>query len=297
MAARGAPRRRPRVRRAPCGGGRACPTTALAHAPPQVPALVEEFRAGARSAPSPRCREPWSASGSRRRRAGSLHVGSARTALFNWLFARHHGGGVPAAHRGHRPSPGAARSGSTGSRTRCVGSASTGTRRPVLQSPPLRASTSRPPIGSSRPGDAYECYCTEDEVLDAERRRRRRAASARRATTAAAATSPPTSASPLAAEGRPRTIRFRTPDDGAEHVRRRRAGRGDGSSGRRSRLRRSFAPTAPRSSSSPTRSTISTMGITHVIRGEDLIDTTHRVLAIRARAERRTRSRRTPICR
>ncbi|HZP31002.1 MAG TPA: glutamate--tRNA ligase family protein, partial [Acidimicrobiia bacterium] len=23
---------------------------------------------------------------------GSLHVGSARTALFNWLFARHHGG-------------------------------------------------------------------------------------------------------------------------------------------------------------------------------------------------------------
>ncbi|KUK40579.1 MAG: Glutamate--tRNA ligase 1, partial [Clostridia bacterium 62_21] len=23
---------------------------------------------------------------------GSLHVGGARTALFNWLFARHHGG-------------------------------------------------------------------------------------------------------------------------------------------------------------------------------------------------------------
>src|ERR1700731_3545489 len=23
---------------------------------------------------------------------GSLHVGSARTALFNWLYARHHGG-------------------------------------------------------------------------------------------------------------------------------------------------------------------------------------------------------------
>ena len=23
---------------------------------------------------------------------GKLHVGSARTALFNWLFARHHGG-------------------------------------------------------------------------------------------------------------------------------------------------------------------------------------------------------------
>src|SRR3989442_15648671 len=24
--------------------------------------------------------------------SGSLHVGNARTALFNWLFARHHGG-------------------------------------------------------------------------------------------------------------------------------------------------------------------------------------------------------------
>src|SRR6186997_518937 len=24
--------------------------------------------------------------------SGSLHVGSVRTALFNWLFARHHGG-------------------------------------------------------------------------------------------------------------------------------------------------------------------------------------------------------------
>ena len=23
---------------------------------------------------------------------GALHVGSARTALFNWLFAKHHGG-------------------------------------------------------------------------------------------------------------------------------------------------------------------------------------------------------------
>ena len=23
---------------------------------------------------------------------GSLHIGSARTALFNWLFSRHHGG-------------------------------------------------------------------------------------------------------------------------------------------------------------------------------------------------------------
>lgn len=25
---------------------------------------------------------------------GSLHIGGARTALFNWLFARHHGGSL-----------------------------------------------------------------------------------------------------------------------------------------------------------------------------------------------------------
>ena len=33
-----------------------------------------------------------SAAGSRRRPSGSLHVGNARSALFSWLWARHHGG-------------------------------------------------------------------------------------------------------------------------------------------------------------------------------------------------------------
>jgi glutamyl-tRNA synthetase len=84
----------------------------------------------------------------------------------------------------------------------------------------------------------------------------------------------------LAAEGRPRTVRFRTPDDG-----------------------RSTFTDVVRGEVSVDWSTISdfvivrsdgsplfflanavddlAMGITHVIRGEDLIDTTHRVLAIR----------------
>ena len=39
------------------------------------------------------------------------------------------------------------------------------------------------------------------------------------------------------------------------------------------------------------------MGITHVIRGEDLIDSTHRVLALRRRARRRRRRRSTRTCR
>jgi hypothetical protein len=30
---------------------------------------------------------------------GFLHVGGAHTALFNWVFARQHGGKFPAAHR------------------------------------------------------------------------------------------------------------------------------------------------------------------------------------------------------
>ena len=39
------------------------------------------------------------------------------------------------------------------------------------------------------------------------------------------------------------------------------------------------------------------MGITHVIRGEDLIDSTHRVLALRAALGARPTCRSTPTCR
>ena len=34
---------------------------------------------------------------------GALHIGGARTALYNWLEARRNGGDARAAHRGHRP--------------------------------------------------------------------------------------------------------------------------------------------------------------------------------------------------
>ena len=34
---------------------------------------------------------------------GALHIGGARTALYNWLLARGHGARVRPAHRGHRP--------------------------------------------------------------------------------------------------------------------------------------------------------------------------------------------------
>ena len=34
---------------------------------------------------------------------GALHLGGARTALFNWLYARKHGRSVRASPGGHRP--------------------------------------------------------------------------------------------------------------------------------------------------------------------------------------------------
>ncbi|MBK5289022.1 MAG: glutamate--tRNA ligase, partial [Acidimicrobiia bacterium] len=127
-------------------------------------------------------------------------------------------------------------------------------------------------------GDAYECFDTPEELeaMNAERK---------------AAGLPPgydgrgrnldaDQRAALAAEGRPRTVRFRTPDTG-----------------------RSVFTDAVRGEVAVEWSTISdfvivrsdgsplfflanavddvAMGITHVIRGEDLIDTTHRVLAIR----------------
>ena len=43
------------------------------------------------------------ASASLPRPPGALHIGGARTALYNWLMARGHGGHAGPAHRGHRP--------------------------------------------------------------------------------------------------------------------------------------------------------------------------------------------------
>ena len=110
--------------------------------------------------------------------------------------------------------------------------------------------------------------------------RRRCAKADRPVTTVAAATSPPSDRAARAAEGRPRSVRFRTPDEG-----------------------RSVFTDAVRGEVAVDWSTVSDfvivrsngtpvfflanalddidMAITHVLRGEDLIDSTHRVLALR----------------
>ena len=94
---------------------------------------------------------------------GFLHVGGVRTALFNWLFARHHGGTfilriedtdiARTRERVDRRHPGHA----------ALARASTGTR---ARSSRATVWTSTPPRrpGCSRPATPYECYCTPEEV-------------------------------------------------------------------------------------------------------------------------------------
>ena len=208
--------------------------------------------------------------------SGDLHVGSARTALFNWLYARHTGGAFLVRIED-----------TDSSRTREEWVDAIGDTLRWLgldwDEEPWRQSGRVPEYLRAADallasGHAYECYDTPAELtaMNAER---------------AAVKLPPgydgrgrdlsdEERAALAAEGRPRTVRFRTPDEG-----------------------RSTFTDEVRGEVSVEWSTISdfvivrsdgsplfflanavddlAMGITHVIRGEDLIDTTHRVLAIR----------------
>jgi glutamyl-tRNA synthetase len=208
---------------------------------------------------------------------GSLHIGSARTALFNWLYARHHDGVFVL----RIEDTDVARS-----RDEWVVGIQETLRwlgidwdeGPILQSsrfPSYLAAADR----LLAQGDAYECYCTEEEV----RERNDAAVAAGRAPgydgRCRALTLDERVA--LAAEGRPRTIRFRTPDDGVSSFTDLIRGevRVDWS------LIHDFV--IVRSDGTPIFFLANAvddleMGITHVIRGEDLIDSTHRVLALRA---------------
>jgi glutamyl-tRNA synthetase len=208
---------------------------------------------------------------------GSLHVGSARTALFNWLFARHHGGTFVL----RIEDTDVARS-----RAEWVDGI-----QDVLRwlgvdwdEGPIRQSDrfDRYHDAADRllaDGHVYECYCTEEEVK------------ARNEAARAAGRTPgydghcrdltPDQRAALAAEGRPRSLRFRTPDDGVSSF-------DDAIRGAVS-VEWANIPdfVVVRSDGTPLFFLANAvddveMGITHVIRGEDLLDTTHRVLALRA---------------
>jgi glutamyl-tRNA synthetase len=208
---------------------------------------------------------------------GSLHVGSARTALFNWLFARHHDGTfvlrIEDTDRERSRDEWAVGIEAT---LRWLGL--DWDEGPIHQSQRFeeyRAAADQL-LGS---GHAYECSCTPEE-LDA----RNEAARAAGRSPGYDGTCRDLSAeqrAARAAEGRPRTIRFRTPDDGVSSFID--AIRGE------VRVEWSSIPdfVIVRSDGNPIFFLANAvddleMRITHVIRGEDLIDSTHRVLALRS---------------
>jgi glutamyl-tRNA synthetase len=212
---------------------------------------------------------------------GSLHIGGARTALFNWLYARHH------ARAGGEATFVLRIEDTDVSRSReewVVGIQDTlrwlgldWDEGPYLQSARFDLYLDAA-ARLLEQGDAYRCYCTEDEV----KQRNEAAAEAGR---------PPgydgrcraldaDERAALEAEGRPASIRFRTPDDGVSTFTDLIRGevRVDWS------LIHDFV--IVRSDGAPIFFLANAvddldMGITHVIRGEDLIDSTHRVLALR----------------
>jgi glutamyl-tRNA synthetase len=207
---------------------------------------------------------------------GSLHVGSARTALFNWLYARHVGGTYILRIEDTDVSR---------STQAAIDQAID-----ILvwlgfdqdEGPHFQSANRERHLDAARQllatGAAYECFCTKDE-LDA------------RAEAAKAAGRPP---------GYDGTCRDLTDDERAAH---RAEGRSAALRFKVPREGRSTFDDVVRGTVSVEWATISDFvivradgtpvfylanavddidhRITHVIRGEDLLDTTHRVLAIR----------------
>jgi glutamyl-tRNA synthetase len=208
---------------------------------------------------------------------GEIHVGNAGTALVNWLFARHEGGVF------------ILRIEDT-DRTRTTDEAIAAVQEtlrwlgldwdegPVLQSE--RSALYRTAVDRLlAEGRAYECSCTPEE-LEA------------RNEVARAAGRPPgydghcrdltdDERAARVAEGRTTVVRFRTPDSGTSRFRDLIRGEVEVDWS----LIHDFV--ILRSDGTPLFFLANAvddidMEITHVIRGEDLLDTTHRVLAIRA---------------
>jgi glutamyl-tRNA synthetase len=207
---------------------------------------------------------------------GALHIGSARTALYNWLFARHTGGSFAL----RIEDTDVARS-----TQEAVDQIQyvlhwlglEWDEGPVFQSHRFDAYLA----AAQRlvdDGHAYECYCTEEEV------RERNEAAVREGR-------PPgydgrcrnftaEERAALRDDGRPVSIRFRTPDEG----------RSEFNDVIRGEVAVEWSTISDfvivRSNGTPVFFLANAvddadMGITHVLRGEDLIDSTHRVLALR----------------
>ena len=200
---------------------------------------------------------------------GSLHVGSARTALFNWLFARHHGG-VFALRIEDTDRARSRDEWVTGIQDVLRWLGLDWDEGPILQSERFDEYRAAAEDLVQR-GLAYECSCTEEELT------------ARGDAARAAGRTPgydgqcrdltPEARAARAAEGRPRTIRFRTPDTGVSRF--------DDAIRGEIAVEWSTVPdfVIVRSDGNPIFFLANAvddlaMEITHVIRGEDLLDST-----------------------
>jgi glutamyl-tRNA synthetase len=208
---------------------------------------------------------------------GFLHVGSARTALFNWLYARHVGGTFVLRIEDTDVER-SRQEWTEGIQTTLRWLGLDWDEGPYFQSARFdRHLEAAQELLAS--GAAYECFCTEEEITARYEARKAKGPAdpgydghCRDLTSAQRAA--------LAAEGRPRSIRFRTPDDGTSTF-------GDVIRGEVTVpwstipdfviVRTSGAPVFYLANAIDDADT----GITHVIRGEDLTDTTHRMLALR----------------
>ncbi len=207
---------------------------------------------------------------------GFLHIGSVRTAFYNWLHARHTGG------------------------TFILRIEDTDVARSTQESIDQIQQVLRwldlewdegPVLQSGRfdvylaaahrlfeEGKAYECFCTEEEVRTRNEQAMREGRTPGYDGRCRNLTADERAA--FVAEGRPRSVRFRTPDDGRSSFED--VIRGEVS------VEWSTIPdfVIVRSNGTPVFFLANAvddvdMGITHVLRGEDLIDSTHRVLALR----------------
>jgi glutamyl-tRNA synthetase len=207
---------------------------------------------------------------------GMMHIGNARTALFNWLYARHTGGTFILRIEDTDV---------VRSTTEAVEQIQVVLRwlgldwdeGPVLQSTRFDRYLEAAQRLRDQ-GDAYECFCTEDEI-----KARNEAARAEGKTPGydgRCRDLTPGQRAAFAGEGRSPSIRFRTPDDGrSEFV--------DIVRGEVSVAWSTVSDfVIVRSNGTPVFFLANAvddleMSITHVLRGEDLLDSTHRVLALR----------------
>jgi glutamyl-tRNA synthetase len=207
---------------------------------------------------------------------GFLHVGSARTALFNWLFARHLAGEfvlrIEDTDQARSRDEWVVGIQDT---LRWLGLDWDGPA--ILQSQRFaeyRAAAEQ----LCDEGAAYECFCTPEELAarnDAARAEGRAPGHDERCRDRS-----PDERAALTDAGRPHTLRFRTPDEGASAF----------IDLIRGEVRVEWSTVTDfvivRADGTPLFFLANAvddleMGITHVIRGEDLLDSTHRVLALR----------------